>query len=365
MADHTQYRPDRVSAPGETLLEILKERGMSQAELCRRTGHEAKTINTIIKGKAPITPRTALELERVLGIPADFWNRRESKYREYKERVDETRRLQGRKRWLQRFPFQNMVKLGWIKPQNSIDNRIRELLCFFGVASPDQWEQYYQSLSVSFRTSWDKKNDKLPTALMAWLRRGEIEAARVSCKPYDPASFKKTLHEIRKFTLQTPEEWQPKLEEACRECGVAVVFVPGLPGMKTWGATRWVSSNKALIQLSLRYKSNDHLWFTFFHEAGHILLHGKRKFFLEGEDSSGCENNEEERQADTFAANFLIPPLSYEIFLQGGRPTRKRVVAFAESLRIAPGIVVGRLQHDGKLPRSHLNDLKQRLTWAH
>jgi len=29
---------------------------------------------------------------------------------------------------------------------------------------------------------------------------------------------------------------------------------------------------KALIQLSLSYKTNDHLWFTFFHKAGHRVM---------------------------------------------------------------------------------------------
>ena len=76
-----QYTPDYVSPPGETLQEVLEERGMSQAELAERTGRPKKTINEIINGKAAITPETALQLERVLGIPASFWNNRERRYR--------------------------------------------------------------------------------------------------------------------------------------------------------------------------------------------------------------------------------------------------------------------------------------------
>jgi HTH-type transcriptional regulator/antitoxin HigA len=60
-----------------------------------------------------------------------------------------------------------------------------------------------------------------------------------------------------------------------------VVIVKELPGCSVNGATFWLNPEKAVIQLSLRYRSDDHLWFNFFHEAGHIVLHGKRETFLE------------------------------------------------------------------------------------
>lgn len=78
-----QYTPDFVSPPGETLKEILEERGISQAELAERLGHTPKMINEIIKGKAPILEETALRLENVLDVPARFWNNRERNYGEY------------------------------------------------------------------------------------------------------------------------------------------------------------------------------------------------------------------------------------------------------------------------------------------
>ncbi len=73
-ATSNQFVPDYAIAPGETLLDTIEALGMSQAELAERTGRSKKTINEIIKGKAPITPETALQLERVLSVPAQFWN---------------------------------------------------------------------------------------------------------------------------------------------------------------------------------------------------------------------------------------------------------------------------------------------------
>jgi Zn-dependent peptidase ImmA (M78 family) len=145
----------------------------------------------------------------------------------------------------------------------------------------------------------------------------------------------------------------------CAEAGVVIVFAKELPNLRTSGATWWFNSDKAVIQLSLRYKSNDQLWFSFFHEAGHILKHGKKEFFIE--DSMV---NEKEKEADEFAANFLLPKSQLDGFLKANTLLSKSAIKeFANRLNIAPGIVVGRLQHEKKLPHSHCNDLKLRLMW--
>src|SRR5437868_14289423 len=109
-----QYVPDTVSAPGETLEEILMERGMSQTELAERTGRPKKTSNEIVKGKAAITPETALQLERVLGTPASFWIAREQNYRESLARAKDAADFEKQVDWLNQIPYRAMVKLGWI-----------------------------------------------------------------------------------------------------------------------------------------------------------------------------------------------------------------------------------------------------------
>src|ERR1035438_10206680 len=99
-----QYVPDVVSPPGETLLELLESRRMSQAELADRTGRPKKTINEIVRGKAAITAETALQFERVLGIPASFWMAREQNYREALARCEELSTLESQSEWLETVP---------------------------------------------------------------------------------------------------------------------------------------------------------------------------------------------------------------------------------------------------------------------
>jgi addiction module HigA family antidote len=353
-----QYEPTAVSPPGETLRDVLEERSISQRELATRMGRPEKTISEIVNGKASITADTALQLELVLDIPAAFWNAREQHYREFLAREAQEAELANRIEWARRFPYAAMVKQGLISAARRHADRVRELLRFFGVSSPEQWEETYASAEVAFRRSASFEFSR--EALSVWLRAGVLQAQAIPCAPYNRTRFVEALTEVRAITGEPPEVFQSLVVEFCADAGVAVAFVPQLPRSRVSGATRWLSPEKALVQLSLRYKSDDHLWFTFFHEAAHVLLHGKKLIFLEG---SGHEGHQE-GEANRWAGDFLIPPPVYDELVSASQYTRALLQAFARRLGIAPGIVVGRLQHDGRLPHSHCNDLKRRLRWA-
>lgn len=288
-------------------------------------------------------------------MPATFWNNREQSYRQYIAKLEE-HRLQARVAWVDQFPIREMVKRGWI-PDRRADKvaTLESLLQFFAIASPDRWEPIWEG--VAFRKS--KKSNEY--ALSVWLRRGQLLGARSTCTAYDEARFKDRLRQIRSYTLLPSEQFQPRLVGECAECGVAVTFVPELPGSGASGATLWLGPSRPLLMLSLRYKTDDHLWFTFFHEAGHILLHGKKEVFIEGLE----QGNHQEDEANRFAANLLIPSDKLQAFRKAHSVRRlEDIRRFAAELGIAPGIVVGRLQHDGLLPRTHGNGLKRYLDWA-
>lgn len=354
-----QYNPDFVTPPGDTLLETLEMLGMTQAEFAERTGRPTKTISEIIKAKTAITPETALQFERVLGVPARFWINLERNYQEGQAREKERQTLETQTAWLEQFPVRQMAHLGWIDQSSDPVQQLIALLRFFGIASPAHWEPLYAGGHVAYRQSAAFAAD--PGAVSAWLRQGELEAQRVECAAYDAGGFRAALAQIRPLTTRSPEEFVPIMQGLCANAGVAVVFVPELPRLRASGATRWLNSDKVLIQLSLRYKTDDQLWFTFFHEAGHVLLHGKKDVFLEGDDTQ----DEKEQQADHFAADMLIPSAAYRNFTpRVGHFSEAAVKEFSQVIGIAPGIVVGRLQHDQRLPVTHLNGLKRRLVWA-
>jgi addiction module HigA family antidote len=350
---HNQYTPDVVSPPGETLKETLEALGMSQAELAERMGRPKKTINEIIKGKAALTPDTALQLERVLGIPAGFWSNRDHHYREFLAKRQERERLKPKVAWLDTLPLRDMIKLGWVQAHSDKVRQLQAVLDFFGVASPEVWKRIWCGPKVAFRRSPAFQND--PGLMAAWLRVGEIKARGMACHPFDAARFTTVLARIRGLTVKPPSRYASELTRICADCGVAVVFLPEPPRLSINGATRWLSPGKALLQMSLRYTTDDQFWLTFFHEAGHILLHGKRDVFLETEGYS----KEKEDAADQFALQQLLPKEGLARFSAIVPPTRESIKRFAAEHELAPGVLVGLLQHCGALQHSQFNDLKR------
>ena len=354
------FEPKWVSSPGDTIMDLLEERGWSQAEFAERTGYTAKHVNLLIRGKASISEDTAFRLEKVLGGTARFWLSREAGYREALARKEELANLEAQAEWLRELPLAHMKKYRWISNKSDKAELVSECLAFFGVASADLWrEMYADSPSLAaFKSSALYRKDV--AAIATWLRQGERVAAEIHCDAFEKAKFTNELVELRSLTNESdPELFVPLLTDACASVGVAVVFAPAPQGCPVTGATKWLSKDKALLMLSLRYKSNDHLWFAFFHEAGHLLLHGKKMVFLE---TVGGMTGEDEEQADAFARDFLIPPEHAE-FLRYLPHTHDEVEAYSERIGIAPGILVGRMQHDGVLPRNYLNRLKVRYKW--
>ena len=353
-----EYAPDHVSPPGETLLEILEEQEMTQVEFATRTGRTPKLINEIVKGKAVITTETALQFERVLGVPSSFWNNRERAYREFLAVEAEKENLSLLLEWCSNFPLSSMRKLGWIESTGSKVSQLRSLLDFFGVASPEAWESTWTQTAVAYRKTGKRDADEY--ALATWLRAGEIVGRRIECSPFDLDQFRTALASVRGMTNETPKQFQGKIVDRLAGCGVALALVPELPRISASGATRWLSPKKALLQINLRYKTDDHFWFTLFHEAGHIIYDSKKKIYVDSKTFGG----DLEAKANHFAAETLIPSKSLRAFLEAyPRPGRANILEFADELDLAPGIVVGQLQHAKAIPYSHCNDLKKKFSW--
>ncbi len=351
-----RFVPDYLVTPGEVLEEYIEDLSITQAELADRTGLVKKTVNEIIKTKSSITPETALKLERALGRPAHFWSNLERQYQDDRARLADKKRMESYLEWLDKVPVKDMVKLGWIPKLRDKFEQLDAVLRYFGVASPAQWEIVWHEYQVAYRQTAQFKT--CAEAVSAWLRQGEILAQQAQCAQYNRKRFLAILEEIRSLTREAPEVFAPRLLELCASAGVAVVFVPELPKVGVYGATRWVGG-MPVMQLSLYRKSNDHLWFTIFHEAGHILKHGRKDVFIEGKGLDG----EKEEEANAFARDKLIPPAQLRRLLECGRPTLADIDRFSDEIGIAPGIVVGRLQHENVLPMDTGNKLKIFYCW--
>ncbi len=257
-----------------------------------------------------------------------------------------------------------MIKFGWVKPVPRPSDEMSACLRFFDVPNIAAWHQVYANLRemVAFRTS--PSFDSRLAAVAAWLRQGEIEGEAVESGPWDRKRFEECLSRIRPLTRQKdPNRFIPELRKLCAACGVVVVIVRAPNGCRASGATRFLSQDKALLLLSFRHLSDDQFWFSFFHEAAHLLLHGERGFFLEGLEGIEVQTDRLESEANEFAGRILVPSEFQAAMLNLPAHSRE-VIRFARRLGVSPGILVGQLQHFEKIKRNQLNGLKRRFRWG-
>ncbi len=358
------FKPSVAIAPGETLFELINSLGITQAELSRRMNRPLKVVNEIIKGKSAITPETALQLEQVLGKPASFWNNLEATYQGLRAREYLREQLSSLVNEAEKFPYTEMAGLNWVPRASDEIDRVHNLLSFFSVTSFDNIVEK-AALKAAFDVSTKHKKDK--PAIYAWLRQGVRQIEGFQTKDFDRSKLISTLPEIKGLTKLSPEEFIPKLTSILSDCGVAFVVVKSITNAPVFGSTRWLASNRALIQLSIRLRWADRFWFSLFHELGHILYGNKKDFnvdFLENNPDGDIEE-----KANSFARDALVSPEDYLKIvsviaprIRAKQPVYPLVNSFAQTLNIHPGIIVGRLQHDGIFPPT-FNKLRDRLEW--
>ena len=350
MANKNQYFPQTISHPGETLEEKLEEMDMGPKEFAVRTGKPEKTIIAVIKGESSITADMAVIFESVTKIPAHFWLNSQRLYDEFLAREKRKEMIAQSEVWARRFPLSTMIKKGWLDACSSIEEKTSALLSFFSISTPDAWQNYYfkQVLKVEFRISL--AHTKEPYAISAWLRKGELQAAEIEATEYSEKGFRELLPEIKSVMATQPFDFFNQLQTICLKAGVKVVYTPCLPKAPINGSTRWLNDTPC-IQLTGRFKRNDVFWFTFFHEAGHILLHGKKEIFLENIDYPD-KLIEKELEADAFAEKWTFSEDEEKEVLVASPLDINKVRNFAKKFNTHPAIIIGRFQHKKLIPYS-------------
>jgi plasmid maintenance system antidote protein VapI/Zn-dependent peptidase ImmA (M78 family) len=354
------FEPDWLSAPGATIVDILEERDLSSEEFAKLLGYSQARVEKLLAGKTAITKDVAKLLAEKLGGSENFWLSREEQYRGGVARLQNSGDNTAAKAWLDELPLSDMMKYGWLSSQRTLEGKVDACLNFFDVENVVEWRNRYKNVlsAVAFRTS--PKMESEPGSVLAWLRYGELKSEKIKCKPWDSSGFERELISIRRLTRKKdPRIFIPELRELCAKHGVAVVIARAPAGCHASGATRFVNPQKAMLLLSFRYLSDDQFWFTFFHEAGHLLLHSHTALFLEdGSDVS----LKEEHEANLYAQNILVPPES-RAELAEVPPTKRDIMRFAVKIGVSRGIVLGQLQHMKKVQPSQLNWLKHRFKW--
>jgi len=359
MARDITFQPDWASPPGDTIADILNENNISLKKFSCRMEYTSAYTRKLLNGRVSITDEIAGNLAHALGTSKTFWMNRESQYRE--DLILNKEMVQEKKEWLRKLPLSDMTKFGWIAPSKALADKEDSCLQFFDSNNVEDWYEMYNDLlmSTSFRTS--ASFDSQPESVVTWIRQGMVESKKLKTKSWSIRNLKEILSLIKPLTrIKDPQKFIPQLQNLFSRCGVAIAIVPAPAKCRASGATYFMSAKKPLLLLSFRHLTDDHFWFSLFHEVGHLMLHGNKSLFLEGLDK--C-SSVEEKEADNFAAEILISSKYRPELKKQNAKEWRNIVRFAKKIGISPGIVVGQLQYMGIIKYSQLNKLKVRYKW--
>lgn len=365
------FEPNYVVPPGSILKEWLEEIGLSQSEFARRCGRSPKLISQIISGDVPVELETAIQFGRVLGCDPKTWRNLELNYRDRLAKLNEINTNPWAAQSLQRVPAKELVDRGLIEETDTLEQRVNALLTFFGLGSLYAWNERLATSAAAFRKP---EGEILEMEIVeTWLRIGELDTNSQNCEEFTKTKFRKALHKIRNLADKPIADEYGSIKELCNQAGVAFAIVKPLKGTGVYGAARWLTPHKALIQLSFRGMVDDSAWFSFFHEAAHLLLHSKKQLHLDYRSKGLARQGyriwkyeDIEREANAFAEEMLISGRKWSRFVSNSDFSAGRIKDFARHEGISPGIVVGRLQHEGCVSwNSRLNSLKTRYEWSY
>ncbi|WP_459129617.1 helix-turn-helix domain-containing protein [Guggenheimella bovis] len=328
--------------------EQLNDRGMSQKEFSARMDMSEKHISKLINGEVQLTPQTAVRLEMVLGIPAKFWNNLEAIYRENLVKVEIENAMDADVERAKQFPYSEMAKYRWVPETRNAKEKVINLRKFFEVADLSLLEKD-QIMPIACRKLGD--TEKSDFALMAWVQAAKIKARDIQTAPINIKGVISVLPEIRKMTMNKPEDFCPKLIKSLADCGIALVFLPHIKGSFLHGVS-FINGKKIVLGLTARGSDVDKLWFSLFHELAHIVLGHVGQLNGISED--------DENAANKWSTDKLITPEDFENFKGNRDFSEKGVLKFSKEQGIAPGIVVGRMQSEGIIKYNTLNHLKEK-----
>ncbi len=344
--------PAEVFPPGDFLNEELEARGWTQSDLASILDRPVRLVNEIIAGKRGITPETATGLAEAFGTTPDVWLSLEATWQLSKVRP-KMNTVSRRASLYSKAPIKEMTRRQWITDSSDVDVLENQVLNFFGIEHLDEELTFAPHAA---RKSTPYRQPGLP-GQAAWLCRARQLANGLQVGSFSEDRFQQALQKL-KLLMRSPEEAR-HVPRILAEAGVRFLVIEPLAGNKVDGVTFWLDKHSPVIALSLRYDRIDWFWFTIGHECGHISqrngladLQPVVDADIVGEQQNADEDKpESEKRADSFASDFLIPSDRLQNFIDRTGPIyfKGKIIGFAATLGVHPGIVVGQLQHRGEI----------------
>lgn len=347
--------------PGETIADILDERGITQTELASQTGVSPAYVSKVIAGKKDISAKFAFALEYALGVPKSFWLNLQANYQAELMELNESETITDEEREARK-SLNDIVKYlrqrGKMPVRESIDESIislRKALKFSNIANlkevvPEGAFRMASNMTVN------------PYVLGAWIRMCQLAGNGNSIATvFDISQVDKLIDEIKKIMTDKKSDIQTDLRTVMARYGIDFSVVRNFRGAPVHGYLSLKSDGVYQMVVTIRGAFADIFWFSLFHEIGHIVngdVGRNTRFLDDGTDE------QKEKKADLFASNKLIDSKKYAEFVERNDYSIDAIITFAKTQEVMPYIVIGRLQKEKRLPYSRYSEYKLRYKWA-
>ncbi|MCO5218857.1 MAG: helix-turn-helix domain-containing protein [Thermomicrobiales bacterium] len=354
-------QPAEVFPPGEFIKDTLEDRGWTQEDLAEILGRHASAVAELISGKRELNVEWARGLAEAFDTSPQVWLNLESAYRLAQGGSGTNGGIRKRARVYEKAPVREMQRRGWIAGSKDPDVLERELSTFYGVDSLDVEPTH---LAFAARKSSQYVMETTPSE-RAWIQQVVRKAGEVTVSAYSSEALARAIPQLA--AAAETEEGVEQVGRILAAAGIPFVVVKHLSGTRIDGGCVMVD-DKPIIGLSLRYGRIDNFWFTLLHELGHARqgVSSLDRDLMQQPDNGDSQMGSEV-YANDFAANTLLPDSSLSADLGDSIDAIDDTVIMHLSAkhRLHPGIIVGRLQHNGlygyNQGRKHLIDIRTRV----
>lgn len=359
MSNISEYNEIVAFHPGYYIAEIIEDMGISQNEFATRLGTNTKTLSYLLNGQANVTNDLAKKLATMMGTSSEVWLNLQKTYDQKLIEIQQAKDFDEQAEVVKLIDYKYFVDNAGLPVTRLIREKIANLCSWLKVS--DLRIMIKPDFLVNFRTGINEVNEKNLLNSRAWIQTAINLSNKIETKPYNSRLLKSYLPEIRSMTVQSPDVFLPRMREIFSECGVAFVLLPNLKNSGVNGAVKWINEERVVLAMNNRRLDADIFWFSLFHEIKHVLQRKVKTIFVSYSENEKIEVNKQlEEEADTFAANYLISVSDLRRFSPTKYTSDAEIVSFAGSIGIHPGIVAGRLQHEGILQPGRCSKFKEK-----
>lgn len=348
----SKYKPFINLGPGDTIHEELAHYDWEQKDLAEIMGLSEKHVSRLINNKVPIVYETACQLSKVFKQSPQFWLNLDANFRQRLQESAKVKETEARALIYRYMPIRELREK--LKFPSKVAAMVEAAKSFWHIEELDFG--FLEKQAVCFRKS-EKGKSFNPYYALTWvqLTRNTLTTDLPKAK-YNRTRLQKLADALSEYSAK--DTGVANFLEELDACGVIFRQIDHFQQTYADGAS-FFDNGRPVIVYAARFDRTDNFWFTMAHELGHILLHETNQglVFIDSLDNLD-PTNKREREANDFASDKLKNKQILAEFEDVQRPSAARIQTVSQQFGIAPGIVAGCLQHNGKASWMSFHEFK-------